>query len=109
MTFHGESMNKKRPEDDMNDINKCELCGEPMPKGEEMFKFHGYSGNCPKPPIQKPEQKEIWLVLDKDGEPIHCASWESACHEHINDAINDHQIEGAEQWIVRRAELVPSA
>lgn len=29
----------------------CELCGEPMPEGEEMFKFHGYSGNCPKPPL----------------------------------------------------------
>ena len=27
----------------------CELCGEPMPKGEEMFKYHGYSGPCPKP------------------------------------------------------------
>jgi hypothetical protein len=31
---------------------KCELCGEPMPAGEEMFKFHGYSGACPKPPLQ---------------------------------------------------------
>lgn len=29
----------------------CELCGEPMPEGEEMFKFHGYSGPCPKPPL----------------------------------------------------------
>ena len=27
----------------------CILCGEPMPTGEEMFKFHGYSGPCPKP------------------------------------------------------------
>jgi hypothetical protein len=27
----------------------CELCGDPMPAGEEMFKFHGYSGPCPKP------------------------------------------------------------
>lgn len=27
----------------------CELCGEPMPAGEEMFKFHGYSGPCPTP------------------------------------------------------------
>jgi hypothetical protein len=26
----------------------CELCGEPMPAGEEMFKYHGYSGPCPK-------------------------------------------------------------
>ena len=25
----------------------CELCGEPMPAGEEMFKYHGYSGPCP--------------------------------------------------------------
>lgn len=37
---------------------KCELCGEPMPKGEEMFKFHGYSGPCPKPPLAKPEPQE---------------------------------------------------
>lgn len=28
---------------------KCGLCGEPMPPGEEMFKYHGYSGPCPKP------------------------------------------------------------
>jgi hypothetical protein len=25
----------------------CELCGQPMPPGEEMFRFHGYSGPCP--------------------------------------------------------------
>lgn len=31
----------------------CELCGEPMPKGEEMFKYHGYSGDCPRPPLKK--------------------------------------------------------
>lgn len=29
----------------------CELCGEPMPAGEEMFKYHGHSGPCPKPPL----------------------------------------------------------
>ena len=28
----------------------CKLCGEPMPEGEEMFKYHGFSGPCPKPP-----------------------------------------------------------
>ena len=31
----------------------CALCGEPMPPGEEMFMFHGYSGPCPKPPLPK--------------------------------------------------------
>ncbi|MER8560123.1 NADAR family protein [Mesorhizobium sp. M0578] len=35
----------------MSNTPKCELCGEPMPAGEEMFKFHGYSGNCPRPPL----------------------------------------------------------
>jgi len=34
-------------------MSKCELCGEPMPDGEEMFKFHGYSGDCPKHPLQR--------------------------------------------------------
>lgn len=34
-------------------MSNCELCGEPMPVGEEMFKYHGYSGPCPKPPIGK--------------------------------------------------------
>jgi hypothetical protein len=33
---------------------RCELCGGPMPPGEEMFKYHGYSGSCPKPPLPSP-------------------------------------------------------
>lgn len=24
-----------------------------MPEGEQMFKYHGYSGPCPKPPLPK--------------------------------------------------------
>lgn len=26
----------------------CGLCGKPMPEGEEMFQYHGFSGDCPK-------------------------------------------------------------
>lgn len=33
--------------------HKCKLCGEPMPEGETMFHYHGYSGPCPKPPLKK--------------------------------------------------------
>lgn len=40
-------------------MSKCQLCGEPMPAGEEMFKFHGYSGPCPRPPLPKKEPEEI--------------------------------------------------
>jgi hypothetical protein len=25
----------------------CNVCRQPLPPGEEMFKFHGYSGPCP--------------------------------------------------------------
>ena len=43
----------------MNDTVKCAICGEPMPQGEEMFNFHGYSGPCPKPPILQPHQQRV--------------------------------------------------
>lgn len=35
------------------EVAKCQLCGEPMQKGEEMFNFHGSMGPCPKPPLPK--------------------------------------------------------
>lgn len=43
----------------MSETAKCQLCGEPMPSGEEMFKFHGYSGPCPKPPL--PRARPAWI------------------------------------------------
>lgn len=33
----------------------CALCGQPMPDGEEMFLYHGYSGPCPAP-VAKPSR-----------------------------------------------------
>jgi hypothetical protein len=41
----------------------CELCGEPMPPGEEMFKYHGYSGDCPKPPLPRPKADTVESLL----------------------------------------------
>jgi len=41
----------------MSNNFKCEVCGEQMPEGEEMFKFHGYSGPCPNPPVEKQTSK----------------------------------------------------
>ena len=43
----------------MSEVSKCEMCGEPMPSGEEMFKFHGYSGPCPKKPLLQPYQSRV--------------------------------------------------
>lgn len=41
----------------------CGICGEPMPAGQEMFKYHGYDGNpCPKSPLPKPPSVEAQLL-----------------------------------------------
>jgi hypothetical protein len=69
----------------MIEPTKCEICGESMPEGEEMFKFHGYSGPCPKPMLSI-EQKRIqdnnkygliklpcYWTADEEG------NWETSC------------------------------
>ncbi len=33
----------------MEELSKCNVCGETMPEGEQMFMYHGYSGPCPIP------------------------------------------------------------
>ena len=33
---------------EVKEQSKCELCGELMPIGEEAFRYHGFSGDCPK-------------------------------------------------------------
>lgn len=55
----------------MTDKPLCTICGEPMPEGFEMFKFHGADGNdCPKPPLIKREiiLAEYAMRENRDGE-----------------------------------------
>lgn len=60
----------------MNSTNEvtialCQICGEPMPAGEEMFNYHGLSGDCPKSPLPKPKLDcviEYYKLDDVDGE-----------------------------------------
>ena len=50
----------------MTEQATCTICGEPMPPGEEMFKFHGYSGPCPKPPLAPaPLRQDFKAYLDE--------------------------------------------
>ncbi len=53
----------------MEELGKCNVCGEPMPEGEEMFMFHGYSGECPKPPLK--QKKECICHSTSCDCPIH--------------------------------------
>jgi len=56
----------------MSEQARCEICGEPMPPGEEMFKYHGYSGNCPKPPLPVPQV--ITIKIEREGNGAFTAS-----------------------------------
>jgi hypothetical protein len=53
----------------------------------------------------------VWLVcsVNADGSLSleHAAAWERAAHDHINEAIAEHDIDGAAQWVVRPAYLQP--
>lgn len=46
----------------MSEAVKCERCGEPMPPGEEMFKFHGFSGPCPKEKSEAVQSAERFIA-----------------------------------------------
>lgn len=51
--------------------NRCGICGEPMAPNEQMFKYHGFSGPCPKPPLSKPgnlERPAEWWIERADLE-----------------------------------------
>lgn len=49
----------------MADKARCKRCGEPMPEGEEMFFYHGLSGQCPKPPLPRDDGAEAVKSLFK--------------------------------------------
>lgn len=50
----------------MDKKKNCDICGDPMPENEQMFKFHGFSGPCPRPPKNKINKNEIKLALVMD-------------------------------------------
>lgn len=37
----------------LNPVTNCVICGKTMPEGEEMFRYHGFSGKCPAPPTRE--------------------------------------------------------
>lgn len=73
---------------------RCERCGEPMPDGEDMFKFHGYSGGCPKPPLPRPASdreaiyKRAWDAYVDSSMPSGTSTFD--CIKRVVDAVLDH-------------------
>ena len=66
---------------------KCVICGEPMPEGEEMFEFHGYSGPCPAPPLPKTEIKNPLLDAAKAAYRKHHLNDDSIGWQELSDIL----------------------
>jgi hypothetical protein len=48
-----------------------------------------------------PSEPVAWIVFDENGLPHHVAGWRESAQEHINDAINEFDLEEARQWVAR--------
>lgn len=50
----------------------CQLCGEPLCEEEKMFRYHGFSGGCPKPPLVRETTVKAMICYshrtDRDGQ-----------------------------------------
>lgn len=78
-------------------IAKCELCGFTMPRGEEMFKYHWYSGKCPGPPL--PQKKKcsicdgVILADTEDWENPLCPNHYDEMEKHFKKETSREQVE----------------
>lgn len=81
-------------------MSNCNLCGEPMPDGEEMFNYHGLSGPCPKPPLPKPSTDDrvagaynTFRGGFRDDAPCPVPSWDDA-PDWVRDAVKVAYLQG---------------
>src|SRR5258708_39654055 len=68
-------------------VVNCDLCGLPMEEGEEMFKFHGYSGPCPGPMLPRPPSE----IEKLRAENVQLREVLTDCLQYLpdrNDALN---------------------
>jgi hypothetical protein len=54
-----------------------------------------------------PSEPVAWIVFDEKGLPHHVAGWRESAQEHINDAINEFDLEEARQWVARPVYATP--
>lgn len=90
--------------------SKCEICGHPMPIGEEMFKIHGYSGPCPTPirvsdpmPSQSREdvRRDIEYVKSKFPGINHLTDFGSAIKRIFDFALETLDASQHKSWFCR--------
>jgi hypothetical protein len=82
----------------------CGLCGESMAPGEQMFKYHGLLGPCPKPPLPK-VHTGVELIAQERLRQISVEGWTP---EH-DDKHDDFELSAAGQcYVVAAVQLDPA-
>jgi hypothetical protein len=89
-------------------MNTCELCGEPMSEGEEMFMYHGHGGPCPKPPKHEAFQKELAALLNKHSQENGSDTPDFILAQYLNDCLAawNRNVSGREKWYGRSPRIV---
>ena len=80
-----------------------ELAAAPQCEPDDEYRCGGprCDGNCCQP-VQEPVAWHVCSVNSDGSLSLEFAApWEELAHEHVNDAINEHDIDGAASWVVR--------
>lgn len=73
---------------------RCTVCGEPMAPEEQMFKFHGSLGSCPKPPLPRQDSARVAFrnrvasLFNIDGFVIRAAMRETGAEPLTDDQMD---------------------
>lgn len=51
---------------------------------------------------EKAVPKELFVVIDDEGDPDYASTISMMAHDHINDYAGDAEAENVDQWVVRR-------
>jgi hypothetical protein len=91
-----------------NEIAICQLCGEPMPEGEEVFNYHGYSGPCPVAPLKNEPMKCPCMYWARTADTLHDSGHHPKC-----DGTGHHKSftarpdEGDKEWELPLVKSLP--
>ena len=89
----------------MSDTPKCSICGEPMPEGEEMFKHHGYSSDCPKPPLQRGDTSRTDALAAKHNAELESMLATTPSYKQLLELVNGHMKQLADMTLDIEREL----
>lgn len=76
------------------------LAGTPAPLSSKQV-LHPASGEVRRPAGADAVPSSVFVVIDEGGAPTYTSLWPEHCHARINDALQEHMLPEAKEWVVR--------